>query len=121
MNRRPLSYCAHPGCRTLIRGHGPCEPHRKQRQREQDQRRGSAASRGYDARWRKARARYLRQHPLCRTCESEGRLTAATVVDHIEPHRGDMEVFWKQSNWQPLCAPHHNAKTATEDGGFGNG
>lgn len=22
--------------------------------------------------------------------------------------------------WQPLCAPCHSRKTATEDGGFGN-
>jgi len=42
------------------------------------------------------------------------------VVDHIVPHRGDRALFWDTSNWQPLCKPHHDAKTAREDGGFGN-
>ncbi len=47
-------------------------------------------------------------------------MTAATDVDHIQPHRGDMTLFWDSSNWQPLCHRHHAQKTAREDGGFGN-
>jgi 5-methylcytosine-specific restriction protein A len=31
-----------------------------------------------------------------------------------------MVLFWDRSNWQGLCHPCHSAKTATEDGGFGN-
>ena len=46
---------------------------------------------------------------------SEGKITEATVVDHIIPHRGDMKLFWDKSNWQPLCEHHHNVKTMTED------
>jgi 5-methylcytosine-specific restriction protein A len=42
------------------------------------------------------------------------------VVDHIIPHRGDQALFWDEENWQPLCLVCHNAKTAREDGGFGN-
>jgi 5-methylcytosine-specific restriction protein A len=38
---------------------------------------------------------------------------------HRVPHRGDARLFWDQNNWQPMCTPHHNAKTAREDGGFG--
>lgn len=49
-----------------------------------------------------------------------GILRAATVVDHIKPHKGDMEVFWDLSNWQGLCEPCHNKKTAREDGAFGH-
>jgi hypothetical protein len=44
----------------------------------------------------------------------------ANVVDHIIPHRGDMELFWDESNWQSMCEPCHNRKTASEDGAFGN-
>lgn len=88
--------------------------------RDYDARRGSAHSRGYGAQWRRARAAFLVRHPLCRDCEKSGRVTAATVVDHITPHRGDMRLFWQSENWQPLCAPCHSAKTAREDGGFGN-
>ena len=44
----------------------------------------------------------------------------ATVVDHIIPHKGDMDIFWDEDNWQPLCKRCHDQKTATENGGFGN-
>jgi 5-methylcytosine-specific restriction enzyme A len=75
------------------------------------ERRGSAASRGYDGRWRKARLGFLRKHPLCCHCLERGRTTAATVVDHIIPHRGDKALFWNRENWQPLCKSCHDTKT----------
>lgn len=71
--------------------------------------RPSAASRGYDTRWRAARTAYLASRPTCVMCADHGRATAATVVDHIKPHRGDPKLFWDRSNWQALCATHHNA------------
>ncbi|ELK38933.1 HNH endonuclease, partial [Brevibacillus agri BAB-2500] len=49
------------------------------------------------------------------------KVTTATVVDHIVPHKGDMRKFWDRMNWQALCASCHSKKTAKEDGGFGNG
>jgi len=88
-----------------------CEQHK----RMQEQRRGSAASRGYDDAWRKARAAYLYRHPLCVHCTEAGKVTAATELDHKVPHRGDRVLFWDRSNWQGLCKPHHSSKTATED------
>jgi 5-methylcytosine-specific restriction endonuclease McrA len=62
----------------------------------------------YNYRWQKASKAYLALHPLCAECERRGRVTAATVVDHIEPHRGDMVKFWNTANWQSLCEPCHN-------------
>lgn len=60
-------------------------------------------------------------HPLCVHCLKQGRTEAATVVDHIIPHCGDMVLFWDSANnWQSLCKTHHDVKTASEDGGFGN-
>ena len=75
----------------------------------------SADSRGYNRRWRKISKAFLKAHPLCVRCFAEGRYTKATVVDHIIPHRGDRELFWDRSNWQPLCKHHHDVKTMTED------
>lgn len=69
----------------------------------------TTAERGYGSRWQTARASYLRSHPLCRMCDDEGRVTAATIVDHITPHRGDQSKFWDTDNWQPLCAKHHSS------------
>ena len=74
----------------------------------------------YNGRWQKARAGYLAKHPLCREHEALGQYIPATVVDHIQPHKGDMSLFWDSDNWQPLCKACHDAKTAREDGGFGN-
>jgi 5-methylcytosine-specific restriction enzyme A len=53
-------------------------------------------------------------------CEAEGDVVPATVVDHVKPHRGDAALFWDKSNWAGRCETHHNRKTASEDGGFGN-
>ena len=86
--------------------------------RELDRQRPSAARRGYDGRWRKARALFLAEHPLCADCLAEGRLTHATVVDHIVPHRGDRQLFWDQDQWQQLCRRHHDSKTV-RDGRWG--
>lgn len=38
----------------------------------------------------------------------EGRVTIATIVDHVIPHRGDMDLFWDASRWQPSCDFHHS-------------
>jgi len=67
----------------------------------------TTAERGYGNRWRKARATYLRSHPLCVMCRP--RLEPATVVDHIKPHKGDQVLFWDTANWQSLCKLHHDS------------
>lgn len=69
--------------------------------------RGTSSERGYDSRWTKARAGYLAQHPLCVCCLANGRTSAAQVVDHITPHKGDRVLFWDRDNWQALCWPCH--------------
>ena len=70
---------------------------------------------GYNSRWRKERARFLKAHPLCVKCLENKMFEKATVVDHIVPHRGGRELFWDEKNWQPLCKPCHDTKTMTED------
>ncbi len=52
-------------------------------------------------------------------CERLGRITPATVVDHIKPHEGNPEMFWEEDNVQSLCKPCHDSKTAREDGRWG--
>lgn len=80
--------------------------------------RKSARERGYTTEWDKARELWLAEHPLCAECERAGILHPhmeqgkSHHVDHIVPHRGDMDRFWDQENWQTLCVRHHNEKTA---------
>jgi 5-methylcytosine-specific restriction endonuclease McrA len=92
----------------------PGQPERKPRV--------SARKRGYSAAWEKARAGFLRKHPRCECPEHKGKPTAprATVVDHHQPHKGDMTLFWNRNNWVPMAAACHSRKTASNDGGFGN-
>lgn len=81
----------------------------------------TSSQRGYNYKWQKARERYLKEHPLCVYCEKNGRTTAARIVDHVVPHRGDMVLFWDQANWQSLCKPcHDSVKQAEEAAGLGS-
>lgn len=84
------------------------ETTRNERNAEHDRRRGSAASRGYNRRWSKARDTYIREHPLCVGCQAVGRIAAAEVVDHVDPHHGDPDKFWNTAMWQACCKWHHD-------------
>lgn len=75
----------------------------------------TSSQRGYNYKWQKARERYLLENPLCVYCDRLGRVTAASVVDHVIAHRGDMTLFWDQSNWQPLCKPCHDSVKQAEE------
>ena len=79
------------------------------RRRKQSERRETKQDRRYwSGAWRKARAAYIAQHPVCVEC---GLL--ANVVDHIRPVRQGGE-FWDSSNWQSMCTPCHNRKSGRE-------
>lgn len=75
----------------------------------------SSAQRGYGYRWQKAREGWLRRHPLCEYCKRQGKVTLATIMDHIKPHRGDLELFWDRTNWQSLCKDCHDSIKAAEE------
>lgn len=122
MPTRPLRPCPVNGCPELV-VKGRCEAHTAEQERGRRQSetwrkvrgaRGGQVDIYTTSRWREARARFLAKHPLCVTCEREGRVEAASMVDHRIPHRGDMALFWDTNNWDPLCATHHGRKTAAE-------
>lgn len=81
--------------------------------------RGSAASRGYGTRWRKARATVLAREPLCRpSIRLAGKVVAADTLDHWYPHCGLSWLFWMSELWVPMAAGWHSAdKQALEDRG----
>ena len=69
------------------------------------------------ARWKKLRAMQLGKAPLCAFCLRRGVVTAASVADHVEPHRGDLRKFWHGA-LQSLCKRCHDSdKQAIEKGG----
>jgi len=79
--------------------------------KDSDERRGHAASRGYDARWQGYSRRRLRQpeHALCVCCKANGVIASASVTDHVIPGRRRPDLFWSQSNHQSLCDACHNS------------
>jgi 5-methylcytosine-specific restriction protein A len=81
---------------------------RSARQYDAERRTAIATRRLYStARWQAIRDAQLAAEPLCRMCAADGRDEAATVCDHVEPHRGDVAAFWA-GPFQSLCGPHHN-------------
>jgi len=114
MPARSLRPCTHAGCSTLT-VRGKCDAHRH----AQEAQRGTSAERGYDATWRKLRAAYLREHPLCECDACQGgkvRVTAAQVVNHrIDiAERPDLRLEW--DNLQSMSKAHHDAYTARTRG-----
>jgi 5-methylcytosine-specific restriction protein A len=109
-----------PTMPPMFRAHGARS--KAEANREVDRRRGSAKERGYDSRWTKARASHLLRSPICRYCEvgafGPKRVTAATVVDHLYPHRGERRLFWLTALWVSACeACHSGPKQSAERGG----
>ena len=67
--------------------------------------------------WKSIRRHRLAEEPRCRQCAIEGRIVAASHVDHIEPHLGRWLLFFKYENTQSLCAHHHHRLNHTEKRG----
>lgn len=65
--------------------------------------------------WQKARARRLAIEPLCRRCASSGVVSAAAVVNHIKPHRGDWALFCDTDNHESLCKRCHDGVVQSEE------
>lgn len=124
MPRKAPRPCRADGCPELVYGECRyCSTHAQQRQREYDQQRGSAASRGYDARWRKLRRLVLNRQPLCAdpygVHAKRGEVVAATDVDHIVSKRtGGTDSL---DNLQALCHSCHSRKTVEQDGRWEEG
>ena len=104
-------------CRIIVTGPCPtCSTDHQARDRE----RGSAASRGYDAKWRKRRAQYLKYHPVCVLCDQ-----AAEVADHWPLSRRELlaqgaEHPDSDEHLRPLCKRHHDQETAKNQPGGWN-
>jgi 5-methylcytosine-specific restriction endonuclease McrA len=82
--------------------------------------RPNSYQRGYDKEWFGYRNWFLSVHRFCADPFKRHLIPeVATVVDHIQPHKGDVILFWNKDNHQALCKSCHDFKTATRDGGFG--
>jgi 5-methylcytosine-specific restriction protein A len=110
-SKRP---CSKPGCPNLTTERF-CVEHKKAESKRYDNERGTSTQRGYSYRWQKYRRHFLSKYPLCKHCETEGRVTPATDVDHIKAVSGPNDsLFWAPDNHESLCHACHSAKTMIE-------
>ena len=110
----PLKPCRWPECPKLTSGRF-CPEHQAAEYRRQDQFRGSAASRGYDARHRKWRKLVLARVPFCRgwpTGSHGEHPVPSTVADHVVPLAEGGT--WDLENGQGLCVSCHGRKSLEE-------
>ncbi|NUN51833.1 MAG: HNH endonuclease [Planctomycetaceae bacterium] len=106
--------CPRNGCPERTSG-GPCARHRAEKDRALDERRDPRIVRLYRSkRWLILRREVLAAQPTCLSCREEGIVSRATEVDHVTPHRGNLQLFFERSNLQGLCKRHHGSKTAGE-------
>ena len=100
--------CRVPGCPNVATNRGYCDKHQSKIPPRQFTTRPNAAGRGYDYKWQKFRAEYLRRNPICADCGQQ-----ATDVHH--PWRlEDGGPQYDAANLMPLCHPCHSARTARE-------
>ncbi len=59
--------------------------------------------------WKALRLNQLRIEPLCRYCAAQGLTVAASVADHIRPHKGESALFYAPDNLQSLCKHCHDS------------
>ncbi len=63
--------------------------------------------------WSRKSKRQLAKEPLCAGCKHNSLITPALVSDHIIPHKGDYNLFWRGA-LQSLCLRCHGLKTNVE-------
>lgn len=116
MPYQPKAPCRTPRCRGRATRRGLCE----NCSREDERTRGSAATRGYDAYWRKRRLEFIASHPTCDECPEP-----TAEPDHIVPVREARAQGWTETrihadeNLRPKCKTHHSRRTALEQSGWG--
>lgn len=69
------------------------------------------------ARWIRLREWHKSHNPLCAYCLEREEVSEAEVVDHIRPHKGDLELFWDPNNLQSLCRECHDGRKQSEERG----
>lgn len=109
MPGHPALPCTHPGCGNLsFDGKTACVEHRVAWRKNGFTNDKRLRGRKLDQR----RKQLFRRQPLCVMCEKTGRITVATIRDHIIPlAEGGSD---DESNTQALCVACHDVKSREE-------
>ena len=120
MPYKPKKPCAYPGCPELT-DERYCIKHKKFMDAKYDARLRDKSVHAFyvSHEWRKLRQNYLIEHPFCTECRKYGKLTKATVVDHVVPIRQGGSAL-DENNLQALCASCHGSKSIREGSRYGS-
>lgn len=111
MSLRSLKPCRISSCTSLTRS-GYCENHKKDEKKHKESKNWRWL---YNSKnWKRVRSKVLLVSPFCVECSKDGIKTVANEVDHIKPHRGNIELFQDLTNLQALCKSCHSRKTMNE-------
>ena len=110
-SKRPCRYRGCPRLTDLPSGF--CAEHEKIHLRQYEKSRRVEHNQRYGSKWRRLRARFLNDHPLCEQCRLNGKYTAATEVHHIKPlaDGGTND----EQNLMALCKSCHSRITLTTE------
>lgn len=103
----PKRVCAYGNCREpAVDGSRYCAEHKKLTDRQYNRyTRKEGTGRKYGRSWKKIRASYAREHPLCEKCFEEGKVTMMDEVHHIVPvSKGGTH---DRANLMSLCRSCH--------------
>ena len=114
MPSKPLRPCGKTGCPKLTPTRF-CDEHAKAERKRYDSERIPSRQRGYNAAWRRIRLQVMNDEPLCRRCADAGRVTAASLVHHIDEDSTNNA----RGNLEPLCNPCHETEHGPRR--YGNG
>lgn len=108
----PKRPCAYSGCSLFAEtGQQYCAEHLKLTNKHYNKyERDPESNKRYGRAWKRIRDRYIKAHPLCEECVTQGKLTPAEEVHHILPlSRGGGH---ETSNLMALCKSCHSSITA---------
>lgn len=111
MPKKAKSPCRYSGCPNLTDdSSGYCDKHKSLAPKRYFRNYKHTERYGYQ--WRKIRAFFLSENPLCEMCKREGRYTDATEIHHVVPlSEGGTNDF---ENLMPLCKSCHSRITMKE-------
>lgn len=119
MPMKPKKPCRYAGCPELI-NESYCEEHKKLITKQYNQYwRDKKSQKFYQSQeWKTLRKKKLRINPLCEECYRNGKITKATIADHITPIKQGGTAL-DITNLQSLCWSCHSRKSVEEGSRWG--
>jgi len=106
--------CCYPSCNSLIKTDKRyCDKHTPDKKVPFENATRSNETLYNSSQWRSLRKKILKEHPYCYKCGISIK-EAELDIHHIVPARGNIDLFYDESNCIPICKSCHRIITAKE-------